>query len=254
MLIGIGVLTRPTFIFFLPVYFLYIGLSSKRFKYAFKVILTVALYSILVILPWTIRNYQIHKRWIFITTNTPEYFWRGNNPVATGTALTKDKQDILAKAPKEFRDKLLSMSEMQQYDFFLKTTLGHIKTDPAFFIKMCFKKLFYFWWFTPTIGILYPNSWAFVYKIYYSFIFIFFVTGFIVSLTKLKEAKRAQALSLFIFCFLTSLLHSVYYIETRHRFSIEALIIIFSSYGFVLACEKLRSSTKRLNTPPFKTG
>ena len=240
LLIGIGMLTRPLAVFFLPVYGLYAWFSAQRKRVFFRVISVVSLSAALAITPWTIRNYLIHKRFIFITTNTPEYFWRGNNPQATGTALRPDKQDIMAVAPQEFKDKLFKMNEIQQYDFFMKTAWEHIKSDPLFFVKMCFKKFLYFWWFTPTIGILYPDSWTLVYKIYYSVIFILFIVGCIASLIKLKGIKKISVVSLFGFFFLTSLLHSIYYLETRHRLSIEPLLLIFSSYGFILLWGKLR--------------
>lgn len=239
-LIGVGMLTRPLALFFLPVYYLYIWLSSHKPKDALKAVFITSLSAALVIAPWTMRNYQIHKRWIFITTNSPEHFWRGNNPQATGTALAQDKQSILEKAPKELKDKLYKMNEIEQYAFFLKVTREYIKSNPFSFIRMCLRKFTYFWWFTPTLGILYPWSWAFIYKVYYALLFAFFITGAMVSLVKLNGAKKASAASLLFFFFLTSLLHSLYYLETRHRLSIEPLLSIFSSYGFILISESLR--------------
>lgn len=251
-LIGIGVLTRPTFIFFLPVYFLYIWLDSKRFKYALKAILAATLFSILIILPWTIRNYQIHKRWIFITTNSAEHFWRGNNPAASGSALTEDGHSIIEKAPAEFKEKIYKMTEIEQYDFFYKEAYKFIRSNPIFFIKMVLKKFFYFCWFSPQAGLMYPGLWKIIYRAYYCILFFTFIFGLCSSLFKKRLGiNRAAVASMFIFLFLTLLLHALYYVEIRHRWAIEPFMLIFSAFGLTGLWRKitLHDSHENLSRP-----
>lgn len=230
-LIGIGILARPTFIFFFPVYFVYLWISSKEFNKAFKSAAIVFFAVILVILPWTIRNYNIHKRWIFITTNTAEHFWRGNNPNASGTATTTGGKHMLEVAPKEFREKLFKLDEMGQYDLFYSEALKFIKENPALSLRMFFRKIYYFWWFSPQTGQLYPALWAAVYKIYYGFIFILFLFGVYSSLARpLPSDKLPIALILVFFVTLT-IPHSIYFVDMRHRWAIESLMLLFSAYG-----------------------
>lgn len=235
ILIGIGVLTRPTFIFFLPVYFLYIWLDSKRFKSALKAILAATLFSILIILPWTIRNYQIHKRWIFITTNSAEHFWRGNNPAASGSALTQDGQAIIEKAPGEIKEKIYKMTEIEQYGFFYKEAFKFIYSHPGLFAKMALKKFFYFWWFSPQVGLLYPGLWKIVYMAYYGILFPAFIFGLYMSLfKKTLIINRAAIISLSLFLVLTASLYALFYVEIRHRWAIEPLMLIFSAFGLTM--------------------
>ena len=248
ILIGIGVLTRPTFVFFLPVYFLYIWLHSKRFKYALKAIAAVTLFLILIILPWTIRNYQIHKRWIFITTNSAEHFWRGNNPAASGSALTEDGYSIIEKAPSEFKEKIYKMTEIEQYDFFYKEAYRFIGSNPVFFIKLVLRKFFYFCWFSPQVGLMYPGLWKIVYRAYYGILFFTFILGLYASLFKEKLGiKRAAVVSMSFFLFLTLLLHTVYYVEIRHRWAIEPFMLIFSAFGLTGLWRKIALNDSREN-------
>lgn len=230
LIIGIGTLTRPTIIFFLPVYFIYVWLSSKRIELSLRPTLIVCLAAILAILPWTIRNYDVHKKWIFITTSSAEHFWRGNNPTASGTSLTQDNRSIIEVAPLEFREKLYSMKEIEQYDLFYKDTLKFIKSDPPHFINMIFKKFIYFWWYSPQTGLLYPAAWKIIYLGYYMMIFLLFIVGLCFSF-KSVQVDRAFLISICLFLVLISGAHSLYYIETRHRWMIEPFMIIFSSYG-----------------------
>ena len=248
ILIGIGVLTRPTFVFFLPVYFLYIWLHSKRFKYALKAIAAVTLFLILIILPWTIRNYQIHKRWIFITTNSAEHFWRGNNPAASGSALTEDGYSIIEKAPSEFKEKIYKMTEIEQYDFFYKEAYRFIGSNPVFFIKLVLRKFFYFCWFSPQVGLMYPGLWKIVYRAYYGILFFTFILGLYASLFKEKLGiNRAAVVSMSFFLFLTLLLHTVYYVEIRHRWAIEPFMLIFSAFGLTGLWRKIALNDSREN-------
>lgn len=252
ILIGIGVLTRPTFVFFLPVYFLYIWLHGKRFKYALKAVAAVTLFLILIILPWTIRNHRIHKRWIFITTNSAEHFWRGNNPAASGSALTEDGHSIIEKAPAEFKEKIYKMTEIEQYDFFYKEAYKFIGSNPGLFIKMVLKKFFYFCWFSPQAGLMYPGIWKIIYRAYYCILFFTFIFGLYASLFKKKLGiNRAAVASMSLFLFLTLLLHALYYVEIRHRWAIEPFMLIFSAFGLTGLWRKmtLKDSYENLSRP-----
>ncbi len=246
-LIGVGTLARPSLIFFLAVYFYYLTVSTRKFQYILKALSIVCLTTVLSILPWTLRNYKIHKRWIFITTSSAEHFWRGNNALASGSSLTKDGHSILEIAPKGFLERLYSMNEIKQYDFFYSETFKFIKCHPIFFVKMVCKKFFYFWWFSPQVGKIYPNLWTYVYKVYYSIIFLFFIFGSYFSIKKINCINKSAFISFFILFFLVSILHSLFYVEIRHRWAIEPLIIIISSYGFTFLFKNVGEKLKKTN-------
>lgn len=241
-LIGLGSLTRPSLMLFLPIYFVYILLSSKSIKTTLRALLIVSLSTIILILPWTIRNYKIHKRLILISTNSAELFWRGNNPAASGSALTKDGRSIVESAPKEFVDRLYKMNEIEQYDFLYKEAFSFIKANPILFLINTCKKLFYFWWFSPQTGLLYPPLWTVVYQGYYSILFIFFIFGLYISLTKLPYSLRVPYILLAIFFIVISLFQALHYVELRHRWAIEPLMIIFSCYGFFIITERIKNN------------
>lgn len=238
LVIGLGILTRPTFIFILPVYLLYAAGKTRPFKDCLKYFAVVLFCAVIVITPWTIRNYNIHKRLIFITTTSAEHFWRGNNPLATGSALTKDRKTIIDIAPKEFLDRLYSSNEIGQYDLFMKETISFIKKNPAFFANMLMRKFYYFWWFSPQAGLTYPALWGSIYKIFYIILAVFFIPG--VWFGVRRGSDRFAVLSLLLLFLLISAANSIYYVEMRHRWAIEPLILIFSSFGFFQVTDFLK--------------
>jgi len=237
---GLGILARPTFLFFLPAYCVFLWASSKNFKTVIRPAATVCVAAMLVIAPWTIRNYIVQKRLIFITTSSAEHFWRGNNPNASGSALTVDNKPIIAVAPEEFRERLFKLDEMGQYDLFYNETWKFIKSDPVFFMKMVLKKIYYFWWFSPQTGLWYPGRWTALYRLYYIPLFFFGVIGAALSLLKMPARGRPAVVFIIVFCGLVSLVHGLYYIETRHRWAIEPLILVFSGYGLLSAFDYLK--------------
>lgn len=252
ILIGIGTLTRPTLILLLPVYCICIAskvkplqiVSLKSFKdesiknYILKPVLIISLSVIFLLLPWTLRNYKIHKRLIFITTVSAEQFWRGNNSVASGSGYTKEGLTILQKVPKSFTDRLYRMNEIEQFDFLYSEAFSFIRSNPLVFLKMFCKKIFYFWWFSPQVGLLYPKYWTVIYKIYYGLLFMFFIFGSYVSLHKAAYSNKVFILSLFCLFIFVSFTQALHYVELRHRWSIEAFMIMFASYGIVVLYNK----------------
>ena len=234
--IGAGTLVRPTLVLFLPVYFFYNWVRSKERKDYLRGCAVVFISAAVVLAPWTARNYKIYKRFIFITTTSAEHFWRGNNAFSSGTALTQDGKPVMEGAPKDFLEKLYRMKEIEQYDCLYGQTMKYIASHPAFFIKMAMKKFYYFWWFSPQTGLLYPGLWTQLYKIYYAVIFTLFASGAYMGLKQAKRPGRAAIASILLFLLLISAGNSLYYVESRHRWAVEPLMLIFSAYAMAALC------------------
>lgn len=79
--LGFATLTRPAALLMLPLLFvilLWHGQSSTRTN-RWLTALLFALSVVVVIVPWTIRNHQVHGKWVLIATNGGTTFWGGNN-------------------------------------------------------------------------------------------------------------------------------------------------------------------------------
>jgi 4-amino-4-deoxy-L-arabinose transferase-like glycosyltransferase len=80
--LGLATLTRPLAILVLPVL---IGLMLWETKKALRPRLTsaliLALMTLAVVLPWTLRNYQVFHKVVFVATNGGATFYGGNNDV-----------------------------------------------------------------------------------------------------------------------------------------------------------------------------
>lgn len=239
---GLAILTRPTIALFLPFGIACLALQKEVNKKKFIIFCCVLLSTVaLVISPWIIRNYLIHKRIIFITTDTGELFWRGNNPGASGSAYLPSGKTVLENMPEELVKKIYGKPELAQKDVFTKEALNFIKKNPEQAIRLFLKKFLYFWWFSPQSGILYSKSWFNFYKLYYSIVILFGIIG----LTRIFYIRNLQVLrnTCFLLLMLLSIsfAQSLFYVEGRHRWAVEPLVLIFTAVGFISIIEKIKN-------------
>ncbi len=249
MMVGLGALSRGIIWALIPFLSLYFILFITRLALheKFKIIIFFAIAAFIVITPWIIRNYVIHKRFIFIVSTTGENLWRGNNKYAVGTSFNKEGKTIIELWPEEFRKKVFALDEIGQKNFFEKEAMYFIRKDPLGFIKRYITKIYYFWWFSPQSGIIYPKPYFIIYRYLYSILLGFSILGLILSLASgEKVIKGSVWLIIFIFMaiFLTQ---SLFYVEGRHRWLVEPLLIIFFSYGINESYELLLRKIKLLS-------
>ncbi|MDD5431477.1 MAG: glycosyltransferase family 39 protein [Candidatus Omnitrophica bacterium] len=230
ILSGICVLERATFLPFFVlawVWLLYYSIDKKEAK---NTIIISIISVILIVSPWVIRNTIIFKRFVFIQTNQWWGFWAGNNPKSSGTLYMPSGKTAIEESPEEFHKKLFSLDEIGQMELFKTTALTFVRKHPVKFGILTAKKFYYFWWFSPQAGFLYPSAYLAWYKIYYSVVLLFSIIGLIVAFY-IKIARPLINLILLLFIS-NSILHSFYYLEGRHRWSMEPLLFIFFSFGF----------------------
>lgn len=235
---GLCVLSRPTVLAFFPLALIYIFMLKKT-SFS-KGILCAAIFFAscgTVFLPWTVRNYIAQKEFMLTRSNTPYVFWLGNNPNFSGSAVDGEGSSLFEVSPPEFRKRVNSLDELGQNKEFLKDALNYIKKYPARFMQRVLKKNYYFWWFSPQAGLVYPKAWFLLYMIFYSVMLIFAIIGIFFA-SKQNRYKIKSAL-IIILLFSVSSVQSLFYIETRHRWAVEPLLLIFSAAGiYYLAAHK----------------
>jgi len=249
VLIGIATLSRGITGILLPLVVIYLLLFARNLnlKDRLAMAMCVGCATFIVLAPWIIRNYTIHKQFVFISSTSGENLWRGNNVHATGTSYDEHKIKILDLWPQDFKDKVYSLTEMQQKKFFEEEALHFIRANPLAAAKLYVKKVYYFWWFSPQSGIIYPKKYLAAYKYFYTILAGFFIAGLGFAIASSKREVWESSLILISVPLTICLAQSVFYVEGRHRWLIEPIMMIFFSYG-VMRCWKLLN--ERLVTSP----
>ena len=230
ILIGICALTNAVTLIVIPfimLYFLY-NWKERISKSIFKI--TILIFAILLtVLPWTIRNYYVHKAMIPIRTGLWPNLYLGNNPVATGTVYLKENGKVSKDFEKgitmHFRpmiEDLRNLSEIEQERYFKDKFLNFAKHNPATFISLVFKKIYLFWWFNP-----YEVS-NIAWRIEYFLLLYFASLGILFS----KIHKKRISFLLLIFLSFT-MVYSLTgpFFNWKYRLPIEPYLMILAGFG-----------------------
>lgn len=236
---GLAVLTRAVVGLFMPFAFLIMALKMKVSSRKIMVSAAVIATGLLITLsPLMIRNCLMFHKPVIFPNDSGFIFWIGNNSHSTGTENTLDGKSMVDVRPKEFVENMMLMDEFQQKEFFYKEASNFIKTNPVGFVKLFFKKMYYFWWFTPTQGLNYPGSWFIIYRLYYCIILPFVILGFLSGARHASENVRRSVYVIALFCVVVSIAQAIYYVEGRHRWLIEPFLLIFASGGIMSAVRR----------------
>jgi hypothetical protein len=132
-----AVLVRPETAVFVPVVAVWM---AARAAYRFRVTATTLTLGLCVIvLPWTVRNYHLYQRPVFISTMGGEVFYVGTHPAAGGEyrepsqLLSEDEASSLPQDPVE-RDRQ-----------FYRLGWERIRRDPAGFLRLMLRKQRLLW-------------------------------------------------------------------------------------------------------------
>jgi len=227
LLAAFGTLLRSTTMALTPCAWIYQWLMRK--KTAGAVFCMVAFVA--GIAPWAIRNQTHYGTFVFLGTTTGEAFWRGNHEQATGTALSLDNQALFHAAPENFRRQVESKSDIGQYRFFSQTAKNWIAENPGKFAELTTLKFLYFWTFAPTTGFQYPAMWKAGYLLLFFPMILLALFGlWLVHRTTDRTAKIRWGV-MFLFGLGLAAQHALCYVELRHRWAFEPILLLAAAIG-----------------------
>ena len=252
--LGLATLARANTVLFLPCVILWLVFAFRTFSLAkrFLFAVTVSLSMLVVILPITIRNYIVTGEKVLITSYGGINFYIGNNPGATGLfSLPKGVRSDSLGMIEDFRKiaegltgKKMTLTEASH--FWTRNTLGLIRLEPIKFIKLMFRKFFYFW-----NGFEIPDVMDYYFMKRYVGIlrwplFSFVLIGPLSLLGLVLSFQRRNTLFLpyaFMISYMVSIL--LFFIHARYRLAIVPSLIIFAAFGLDWIFNKLAKKDYR---------
>jgi hypothetical protein len=260
MVLGVFILSYPQALGLIPIIIIYWIINrAQRIPSKITVLLLITL---IIILPWFIRNYTIHGNITNISTNGGFNFWMGNNPFTKGIGWGVDIEQykkyighrpldpvitqttppdpvkdrtafrlfvtnkIRALLPNEVRDHLDTISESDMDREFYRSAMNHIRENPGPYIVRSAKKAIYFWVYRPPEGREKKFSsfpWNVIYIIHYAFLVPLAIAGVYVS----RRQWRELSLLYLIFFFFTAV-YMNFFVLSRYRWLIDGLLIVLS--------------------------
>jgi hypothetical protein len=181
----------------------------------------------LAVAPWLARNATFFGRPLLVTTSG-EHFFVGNVPPSVGGNLLPSGEPVLDAHP-GLREELSGLDEVGQERLFWARGVTFAREHPAALTWRVVKKLGLFWTFGPQTGALYPRAYKYVYLAYYFALLALAIVGSIRLARGSPEERSTMVLILALFASV-SLVHACFYVEMRHRWALEPLLLALACY------------------------
>ncbi len=235
-LVGLGVLARGTPAVALPVAAL--ALFVRRKNGALRAVAVSTAAMGLWVAPWMIRNLVVVGAPV-LTSTTGENFWRGNHEGAGGGVLDRNGGEITRitptnpDLPPSIRTVLASGTEIQRHEIFMSEAWRFIRAEPLEAADLFARKMRTFWWSIESDPRDYPRAASIAYAAIYRSELALALFGAFVMFRRRDAAsgppdRSAGALVLGLMV-AVSLLQSAFYVQGRHRFLIEPLLLTFTA-------------------------
>jgi len=227
---GLTALCKPVILVFLLFVFLWIYLTTQFKLYALINIFILGLFTLLTVLPWTIRNYFFYKKIIFISTGGAD-FWLSNNDTAMVLETTPEIDEPAPERwiwfPKERYEEIKKLPITEADKIFWKEGINWIKNNPDKFSWLVWCRLIHFWRLWPKMA---TKKNKLIAKLTSGVYFPLALIGIIFSYKKYWEKTL-----LLIFLFVSfTLAYLPFYCMIRYRIPIDPLILVFTGYSITL--------------------
>jgi len=231
VILGLANLTRST-LFFYPLFLIvFILLFEKEWKKKISSIGMIFLISGLIVLPWTIRNYNVFGRFLLINTGAGELFWSGTYVPWDG--ICKHGRD------EHFYNLFNLKNPVDNERKMFQEGLKNIKENPLGFVKLSIKKFSRFW-FKPIGQELTEKKYyilgklLFLPQIILTLLFLYGIITFYIPLL-------LPIVTIFIYF---GVMHNLLAPLTRYRLPLEPLFIVFAVAGLSKLVTKLLNMRK----------
>lgn len=216
--------------------------------------------TVLILLPWTVRNYYLHGELILVSSNGGITFWNGNNSFTTGSGqevYTQAAYHYLGRKPPpnappvirmrsyplpaEIQARLSDLPEVELDRLLFRASLEFARENPRAWLVLLKQKAIGLVWFRPNIGAVYEDSaaWTEVYRWVYSALIFLALPGMIITV------KRWQLfIPLYSLLAVQFVIHVLSNIQTRYRWEVEYLLFIFAAFTIVTPLNLMATKTR----------
>jgi hypothetical protein len=237
--IGITILLRQLFLLFMPFLLLWLWWAKRPRLTSF--VLPVAL-VVLMILPWTIRNYLAFDQIVPLNTNSGFAFFWGNHPrYGTQFIPILPSGEYYRMIPEELQSQ--GLNEAQMDSALLSEALRIIVADPGRYVLLSLSRIPTYFMFWPSGDSSMVSNISRVGS--FGLFLPFMVYGLFLTLKQSFVSWRERLASPFTLLYLFMLVYSGIHILTwtliRYRIPVDVLLVIFAGYGLVDLGERVFS-------------
>lgn len=213
-------------------------LAGLALRPARKALVVAAVIPLAVILATSARNAAVVGSAAPTPTGCTQ-LWVGNNPWSMGGAMTSDGTSVFDAMDGDLKARIYGRSEPEQERAFCEATAAFFADQPRATVWQL-QKLFYFWWFSPVAGLLYPPGAIEVYKLAYAIEVVLVLAG---AVAVWRSGWRAGLVGILTLMVVISAVQALFYVDGRHRLIVEPALAALAGCGAVALAVTLRRRT-----------
>ena len=225
---GLAIFQRGSMSAFLVGALAWIVLALEPRGRAWRVAAAYLAGALIVVGSWAARNYAIHGMFL-LESMTPQQFWKGNASYSNGSGYLAGGRSVYDAAPERLVRAWRDGTEADHIRLFRIEGLAEVRKDPAATAARDVKKFLYFWTVPPNSGQLYAPGYFRVYLAYYVMMVVTAAVG-LAAAWRLPAARGGVALILLLLLSM-SVVHALMFVEMRHRWAAEPLMLVFVPAG-----------------------
>lgn len=234
---GITILLRQLFLLFLPFLLLWLWWAKRPRLTSF--VLPVAL-VVLMIVPWTVRNYLAFDTIVPLNTNSGFAFFWGNHPrYGTQFIPILPSGEYYRMIPDELQAQ--GLNEAQMDSALLSEALEIIVADPGRYVLLSLSRIPTYFMFWPSGDSSMVSNLSRVGS--FGIFLPFMVYGLFLTLRRSFSSWRERLASpltlLYLFMLVYTGIHILTWTLIRYRIPVDVMLVIFASYGLLDLGERL---------------
>ncbi len=236
--LGVTVLLRQLFLLFIPFLLLWLWWAAR--PKLVRVLAPLAI-TLLLMLPWMVRNYLAFDQFVLLNTNSGYAFYWGNHPIY-GTKfipiLPEEMGTYLDLLP---RDLLMQdLSEAALDSALLKLALTDITADPMRYVLLSISRIppYFEFWPTADSGLVSNLSRVGSFGLFLPFMLFGLGRTLFYRFTGWRAYLASPFALLYLFALVYTGIHVLTWTLVRYRLPIDALLVQFAALAFFKIAER----------------
>ncbi|MFH1368201.1 MAG: glycosyltransferase family 39 protein [Elusimicrobiota bacterium] len=238
VILGITSLTKSTVLPFYGIACAWLWWRTKSFKTG----LLVGIFTLVVIAPWTVRNYFYYGKFIPVSTAGRSFYLACNDNVlhfeTAGEFDTPQSAEMSMPGIPAEHEEILKLPRMEQEEIFTRKANEWLKQNPDKFLFLLKARFLHFWRLYPMMAYKWQKLAA---KLTSG---VYIPLGILGIFLSYRDFRKTSLLALLFVIFTAA--HLPFVVVLRYRVPIDPYIIIFASYTLYYGYRSLKSyATKR---------
>lgn len=233
LLVGITAYIRPVSILYFPIFavLLLVYYGSNSSKILVKRLIVPAILFLLILAPWTFRNFVVTKHFVAVCTNSGFAFWDGNNEKSFTDPARMGAGDTDINSSPEFKELLKIKDPFAREQAAYRNAISAIKRHLGEFPKLEIMKLYrlvtpFYETGNKLFDLVGGLSWA--------ILFPFSVFGMV------RTARDRRYLSVHTLVLMAIIAALIWFGSYRYREAIGPFLVLYGAVGFYFFLDKLK--------------